>query len=223
MRCRPQRPGRSFFLSDSGLQKEAAVRSHLLFRTYYRKAFILIFKGQLSTAVKYSEEVLIAELKTKSRKAFDYLYDNYSPALYGVIKNIVKDEQTANDVLQEVFIKIWNGISSYEPTRARLYTWMINIARNLAIDKLRSANTLSRKENNDFIRKETESSKHVPFVEGIGLRKLIEELDEEQKQIIDLLYYRGYTQSEAAETLNIPLGTVKSRVRLAMVKLRKFF
>ncbi len=173
--------------------------------------------------MKYNEEVLIAELKTKSRKAFDYLYDNYSPALYGVIKNIVRDEQTANDVLQEVFIKIWNGIAGYEPARARLYTWMINIARNQAIDKLRSGNTLSRKENKDFIRTENENSKQTPFVEGIGLRGLVDELEEEQKQIIELLYYRGYTQSEAAETLQIPLGTVKSRVRLAMVKLRKFF
>lgn len=201
--------------------KEAAGFSHLPF--YFRKAYFYNLQVRAEDGVKYTEEVLIAELKTKSRKAFDYLYDNYSPALYGVIKNIVKDEQTANDVLQEAFVKIWNGIAGYEPSRARLYTWMINIARNQAIDKLRSGNTLSRKENNDFIRKETENSKQLPFVEGIGLRKLIEELEEEQKQIIDLLYYKGYTQSEAAEALNIPLGTVKSRVRLAMVKLRKFF
>ncbi len=172
---------------------------------------------------KYSEEELIKELKTRSRKAFDYLYDNYSPALYGIIINIIRDEQTAHDLLQEAFIKIWNGIDSYNPEKSRLYTWMLNIARNLSIDKIRAGNSLSRKENKDYIRKENENTKQTPFVEGIGLRGLVNELEIEQKQIIELLYFKGYTQTEAAEELNIPLGTVKSRVRLAMVKLRKFF
>ncbi|MFN8287238.1 MAG: sigma-70 family RNA polymerase sigma factor [Chitinophagales bacterium] len=172
---------------------------------------------------KYSEEELIRELKTRSRKAFDYLYDNYSPALYGVIINIIRNEQTAHDLLQEAFIKIWNGIETYDSAKSRLYTWMLNIARNLSIDKIRAGNSLSRKENKDYIRKENENTQHTPFVEGIGLRGLVNELEMEQKQIIELLYFKGYTQSEAAEELNIPLGTVKSRVRLAMVKLRKHF
>ncbi|MDB5282989.1 MAG: polymerase sigma-70 factor [Bacteroidota bacterium] len=172
---------------------------------------------------KYDEALLYTELKSKSRKAFEYLYDNYSAALYGVIVNVLRNEEASNDALQEVFVKIWNNFDSYDPSKSRLYTWMLNIARNHSIDKLRSKNTADRKElKND--KEYVQSQKGAEtFVEGIGLRKLVDHLDEDQKQVIDLLYFQGFTQSEAAEELNIPLGTVKSRVRIAIHKLRKFF
>lgn len=173
---------------------------------------------------KYSEEELYSELKGRSRLAFEYLYDNYSPALYGVIFNIVRSEETANDVLQEAFVKIWNNIAQYDPAKAKLYTWMINVARNVAIDKLRSKQEKADrilKNDKEFIY-QNNSASHT-FIDGIGVGKLVENLDEEQKQIIDFLYFKGYTQSETAEELGIPLGTVKSRVRLAITKLRKHF
>ena len=173
---------------------------------------------------KYDEDLLYAELKSKSKKAFEYLYDNYSPALYGVIFNVLKQEEASNDALQEVFVKIWNNFDSYDPQKSRLYTWMLNIARNHSIDKLRSKITADRKDlkkDKDFVEKN--SSQPEPFIEGIGLRKLVDHLEEDQKVVIDLLYFQGYTQVEAAEELNIPLGTVKSRVRIAIHKLRKYF
>jgi RNA polymerase sigma-70 factor (ECF subfamily) len=152
------------------------------------------------------------------------LYDNYSPALYGVVYNILHNEEASNDALQEVFVKIWNNFDSYDPERSRLYTWMMNIARNHAIDKLRSKAMKGDKElknDKEFIRNVSGSLSQ--FTDGIGLNKLVNELEKEQKDIIDLLYFKGFTQTEAAEELNIPLGTVKSRVRLAMNKLRKHF
>lgn len=174
--------------------------------------------------VKYTEELLYTELKAKSKKAFEYLYDNYSPALYGVLFNIIKNEEASNDALQEVFVKIWNSFESYDPARARLYTWMINIARNHAIDKLRSkAVKTDRNLKNDKEYAAHANPAVMLFTDGIGLQKLIDELDNEQREIIDILYFKGYTQTEAAEELNIPLGTVKSRVRLAVNKLRKHF
>lgn len=178
----------------------------------------------MDKAKKYTEEFLYSALKGKSKTAFEYLYDNYSPALYGVIYNILRNEESSNDALQEVFVKIWNNFESYDPNRSRLYTWMMNIARNHSIDKLRSKAVKGDKElkgDKEFARNlNTVSSQ---FVEGIGIQKLVDDLEVEQKTIIELLYFKGFTQSEAAEELSIPLGTVKSRVRLAMNKLRKHF
>jgi RNA polymerase sigma factor (sigma-70 family) len=178
----------------------------------------------LDQAKKYTEEFLYSGLRSKSKQAFEYLYDNYSPALYGVVYNILHNEEASNDALQEVFVKIWNNFDSYDPERSRLYTWMMNIARNHAIDKLRSKAMKGDKElknDKEFIRNASGSLSQ--FTDGIGLNKLVNELEKEQKDIIDLLYFKGFTQTEAAEELNIPLGTVKSRVRLAMNKLRKHF
>ncbi len=152
------------------------------------------------------------------------MYDNYSPALYGVIYNILHSEEASNDALQEVFVKIWNNFDSYDPERSRLYTWMMNIARNHAIDKLRSkAVKTDRELKNDKDFAQAAGGSQSQFTDGIGLKKLVDELEKEQKDIIELLYFKGFTQTEAAEELNIPLGTVKSRVRLAMNKLRKHF
>ena len=183
--------------------------------------------GALSTYLergkKYDEDLLYSELKSKSRKAFEYLYDNYSPALYGVIYNVLREEEASNDALQEVFVKIWNNFDTYDPIKSRLYTWMLNIARNHSIDRLRSKTTADRKDlkkDKDFVERQQQPE---PFVEGIGLRKLVDHLEEEQKIVIDLLYFQGFTQAEAAEELNVPLGTVKSRVRIAIHKLRKYF
>ena len=178
----------------------------------------------MDKAKKYTEEFLYSALKSKSKTAFEYLYDNYSPALYGVIYNILRNEESSNDALQEVFVKIWNNFESYDPNRSRLYTWMMNIARNHSIDKLRSKAVKGDKElkgDKEFARNINTASSQ--FVDGIGIQKLVDDLEKEQKDIIELLYFKGFTQSEAAEELSIPLGTVKSRVRLAMNKLRKHF
>lgn len=171
---------------------------------------------------KYTEDGLVSELRSRSRKAFDYLYDNYSSSLYGVVYAVLKNEDIADEVLQDVFVKIWNNIDSYDPAKGKLYTWMLNIARNKAIDSLRSGKTEAEKK----VRLESapiNTGALTPHIDGIGLRKLVENLDKEQKDIIDLLYFKGFTQTEAAEELAIPLGTVKSRVRLAVNKLRKYF
>lgn len=178
----------------------------------------------MDKAKKYTEEFLYSALRSKSKTAFEYLYDNYSPALYGVIFNILKSEEASNDALQEVFVKIWNNFDSYDPERSRMYTWMMNIARNHSIDKLRSkAMKGDRELKNDKNFISNNYTVSSPFIDGIGLKKLVDDLEKEQKDIIELLYFQGFTQVETAEELNIPLGTVKSRVRLAMNKLRKQF
>ena len=152
-----------------------------------------------------------------------YLYDHYSGALFGVIVRIVKQESIAEEILQDVFVKVWDKIGVYDSSKGRLFTWMLNIARNHAIDKTRSKeinkekktsgieNVVSRIDNQDYVEQR---------VEGIGVRDILKPLPEEQKFVVEKLYFEGYSQSEVAEEFNIPLGTVKTRLRLAMQQLR---
>jgi RNA polymerase sigma-70 factor (ECF subfamily) len=92
----------------------------------------------LNSKTTYSEQELVALLQQRNEKAFGYLYDNYSGALYGIVHSIVTDKEVANDVLQIVFVNIWRKIELYDAAKGRLFTWMLNIARNAAIDEVRS-------------------------------------------------------------------------------------
>lgn len=170
-----------------------------------------------------TESELVALLKNKDQQAFSYLYDNYAGALYGVVMKVINKEETAKDLLQEIFIKIWRNIDSYDPAKGRLYTWILNIARNAAIDVLRSSGFNQEK-------KISELGNHVHVdntalstsikTDHIGLKQIVNGLKEEYKQIIDLAYFKGYTQEEIAKELNIPVGTVKTRSRSALIQLK---
>lgn len=172
--------------------------------------------------MKYSEEELVKLLKSKDANAFSYLYDNYSAALYGVILRILKqDEGAAEDILQDVFMKIWSKIAMYDASKGTLFTWMINIARNSAIDTLRTVKKVevhSIDDNVATIDKQHQSGSREDF---IGVKEVLTQLKAEHKIIIDMAYFGGYTQDEIAKSLNIPLGTVKTRTRAALTELRK--
>lgn len=170
-----------------------------------------------------SEEQFVAALKSQTAEAFEMLYSSYSGALFGVILGILKDEAAAEDALQEVFVKIWKNADAYQAEKSRLFTWMVNIGRNHAIDRLRSKKRLQQHETGEIVREGFDVAGSAPFTDGIGLKKMVEELGDEQREIIEMLYYKGYTHIEAAEELNLPLGTVKSRLRLGINKLRKYF
>ena len=165
-------------------------------------------------------------LSNRNAEGLEILYDNYSAALYGVIYRIIGEEKIAEDVLQETFLKIWNNFSMYSPEKGRLFTWMVNIARNSAIDKVRSKEFSERRKNHsltDSVSLE-DFGNHTAFnPETIGLKDMVRKLEPEYRQIIDLLFFGGFTQQEAAEKLNIPLGTVKTRSRAALMKLRQLF
>jgi RNA polymerase sigma-70 factor (ECF subfamily) len=168
------------------------------------------------------QDGVVDRLLRHEKEAFEQLYDDYSAAIYGLTLKILKDEALAEDALQETFVRIWRKIQTYDPSKGRLFTWMLNIARNISIDMLRARE--SRK-----VSQTTSLQQHLfdakgpsttMQVEHIGLREIVDGLPAEQKQVIDLIYFLGYTQAEVAEEFGIPLGTVKSRVRLAMNHLR---
>lgn len=176
--------------------------------------------------ISLSEEELVQALRNREKIAVEALYDMYSASLYGVIVRIIPDTVTAEDVLQETFVKIWHSFASYSTDKGRLFTWMVNIARNLAIDKIRSKdfknqNKNQELENNVTFIDEQRNTAYKP--ELLGVKDLIQTLKPEQKSILELVYFKGYTHVEAAEELAIPLGTVKTRLRMALIELRKYF
>lgn len=179
-----------------------------------------------SSGTMISEEDIISLMRAKDQSAVKYLYDNYSVALLGLVFRIVQNQETAEEILQETFVKIWVNFASYDNQKGKLYTWMLNIARNLAIDKVRS-NEFKMTQQTQNIEKSVHSINReyqVGFDPNfIDVKDLVDKLRPEQKELIDLIYFYGYTQAEAAEKLKMPLGTVKTRVRSAIGELRKYF
>ena len=172
------------------------------------------------------EDELVDRLKRNERGAYEYLYDNYSHSLYGVITRIVTDQETANDVLQDAFVKIWNGINNYDASKGKLFTWMLNVCRNLAIDKTRSRDFQNNQKNQSTEKVVNQVGRLITDdikPDHIGLSEIVSKLDPNEKLLIDLMYFKGYTQAEIAEEYNIPLGTVKTRLRSATMNLRKIF
>ena len=207
-----------------------------LYIRYEKKPFldhltvVLIFilysfqpKNTLQEKKQYSEPELVTLLKTKDQRAYNYLYDNYSAALFSVIVRMLGDREEAADILQESFIKIWRKVDSYDHEKGRLFTWMLQITRNTALDFMRSgAERQSKKTNrleSDSPAIEQNHLTHTP-VDHLGLSSVIDGLKNEDRQILDLAYFEGYTQHEIAKKLAIPLGTVKSRARNALIKLK---
>ncbi|MCR8559117.1 sigma-70 family RNA polymerase sigma factor [Mucilaginibacter sp. BJC16-A38] len=176
--------------------------------------------------ISLSEEELVLALRNREKIAIEALYDMYSSSLYGVISRIITDTAAAEDVLQETFVKIWHSFSSYSTEKGRLFTWMVNIARNLAIDKLRSKDFKNQNKNQELENNVTfidEQRNTVYKPELLGIKELVETLKPEQKSILDLVYFKGYTHVEAADELGVPLGTIKTRLRMAILQLRKHF
>lgn len=162
-------------------------------------------------------------MRGRDRAALEYLYDHYSAALYGVIFRIIRKEEIAEEVLQDVFIKIWDRFDNYDPAKGKLFTWLVNVARNQAIDKTRSKEISKAKKTTDIenVVGRIDKKEYIEqAIEGIGVAEILKNLSEEQKFVVEHLYLKGYTQSELSEAFDIPLGTVKTRLRMAMQQLR---
>lgn len=175
----------------------------------------------MSTVRKYEEAELIDSLRKKDEQAYSYLYDNYGAALYGAIKQIVADVDLSNDVLQETFVNIWRRIDSYDESKGRLFTWMLHIARNAAIDKVRSKGFQQSMLNMELDGEAIQTFVR-PGIDDYGLKKVLLKLKDEQRLLIDLSYYQGFTHEQIAKALHIPLGTVKTRIRSALTQLRVY-
>lgn len=169
------------------------------------------------------EQTIVNLLHAKDRNAISLAYKHYGANLYGVVLSILKNKEDAQEVIQDTFVKIWSNSDKYDKSKGKLYTWMINIARRTAIDKTRSAvfKARQRTDSTDATEKYNITWSTPGKVKDVGLEKVINSIDKKYRTIIDLVYFQGYTMKEVHEELGIPLGTVKSRVRLALNELRK--
>ncbi len=166
-------------------------------------------------------DLLILRLKEGDEKAFQRIYELYGNSLLGIIFSITQDEVVSQELLQDVFIKVWDKSNSYDPKKGRFFTWLLNIARNTAIDQLRSA---ERKNKNkqvslDEVHNIFDKTSHIQS-DSIGLQKYIDILGPLCQQIIELLFFKGLTQRESAKKLKMPLGTLKTKNRNCINEIR---
>ena len=164
-------------------------------------------------------EDIIVRLKNQDEQALAYLYDHYSEALLGIIVRILGNREVAEEVLQKTMLKVWKGINSYDAEKSTLYTWMAAIARNSAIDQrcLKSFQNHQKTETIDNLVNQPDREQTDTF--GIDVEKLTVKLENKYKDVLDHVYLMGYTQQETSDKLEIPLGTVKTRLRLAIKSL----
>ena len=169
------------------------------------------------------EQHIVKLLENGDKAALNLLYENYSDSLYGVILKITRNEEIAQDALQESFIKIWKNSKKYDSSKAKLFTWLYRIARNTAIDKLRSFNNRFEKEvqidkSNVYILPTHNLNQDV-----IDLRDHVGRLDNKYQIVLNALFFEGLTQQEASEELDIPLGNIKSRLKIGLRELKKVY
>ncbi|WP_299064000.1 sigma-70 family RNA polymerase sigma factor [uncultured Polaribacter sp.] len=168
-------------------------------------------------------EQLILQFQKKDIKAYEKLYTMYCDSISGVVNNIVKNNTVAQEITQDVFIKAWNKADTYSSKKGRFFTWILNIARNAAIDYTRSKSFKQSKQNHnaDFFVDILETSDNLDTAtDTIGLKEFVTKLGAKCKSVIELLYFKGFTQKEASEELEIPIGTIKTRNRTCIGELR---
>ena len=182
-------------------------------------------KTALSNSNLAHEIQLIARMASRDSKAMSELYDLYSGLLYSVVFKITRVQSEAEEVLQDVFVSAWDNAHKFDPKKAKVFTWLMTIARNKAIDRVRSkAYKVQQASSGDEFDK-IESATISPLNSQLAkdnasvIKEALNGLPEDQKKVIQLSYYEGQSQSQVAETLGIPLGTVKTRMRLGMMKL----
>ncbi|MEM6633901.1 MAG: sigma-70 family RNA polymerase sigma factor [Bacteroidota bacterium] len=171
------------------------------------------------------ESIIIDLLKREDRDALPLIYANYKAVLFGNILRIVRRQEVAEDVFQETLLKIWKNRKDYDPQKGRLFTWMVSISRNTAIDKTRTREykqLVNIQSAGDSVALEQSGPSYEMGIDQIGMADWVNKLDEKHREVIEIVYFQGYTHRDAAEKLGMPLGTLKSRVRNALIELRKF-
>ncbi len=175
----------------------------------------------MKPAGKYSENELVSFIKQNDRQAFSYLYEHYAGALMYVVSRYTGDTHFLEDLLQDVFVKIWTKIDQYDPEKSSFYTWMRTIAKNRAIDFIKCSAHMNSKTTSEQTLETQKIAEHK--TDKIGLNHLVSQLPETHRAVVYLVYYNGHTLGEASTYLNIPTGTIKTRLRSALASLRKDF
>ena len=175
---------------------------------------------------------LLLRVKDRDQAALSELYDRYSSLVYTLALNIVKATDEAEDLLQEVFLQIWKKASMFAADKGSVYTWIVTIARRKAIDRLRSKDLVNKGQSLDddtnIIAIPDAAYMANPLHAAISneyetlMREGLAQLGTEQRTVIELSYYEGYTQEQISKRLSVPLGTIKTRMRQGLIKLRDY-
>jgi RNA polymerase sigma-70 factor (ECF subfamily) len=178
-------------------------------------------------ALHQSDEALVMLVSGQDQRAFEVLYDRYADLVYSVALRVLADPTLAQDVAQEVFLRLWRAPGSYDAARGRFSNWLVSVARNRAVDEVRTRGRRRLREVGPAAMEdppdgqaEDPSAMAQADLDARAVRRALTELPEEQRVTLELAYYGGLTQQEIAQLLSQPLGTVKTRTRLAMKKLR---
>ncbi len=173
--------------------------------------------------------LLLAAIARGDTAAFETLYDRYAGTLYALLLRILGDPEDAQEVLQETFVKAWGSADSFDARRGSEVAWLISIARSRGIDRLRSRRVRADRESDagreisigsSFVERSTSADQAIASQERSAVRIALADLPEAQRIALELAYFEGLSQSEIAERLREPLGTIKTRMQLGMKKLR---
>ncbi|WP_353779476.1 sigma-70 family RNA polymerase sigma factor [Winogradskyella sp. 3972H.M.0a.05] len=171
-----------------------------------------------SLTLMQDDSNLISRIKAQDERALSLLYDKYAPAIYGVIKRMCKDDNAAENILQDTFMTIWEKIDSYNPEKGRFYTWAYRIAKNKVLNFLRKPNKLIQTDDlSVYASRTTEQTTMEDFAQ---LKGSINTLEAHHKRAIELVYFLGLTHNEAHKEMDVPLGTFKSYIRQALKRLK---
>ncbi|GAA4816381.1 RNA polymerase sigma factor [Litoribaculum gwangyangense] len=161
---------------------------------------------------------LIIQIQNKDEVALSKLYDNYAPALYGVIIRICKDEQHAQNILQDTFMTIWEKAHQYNSEKGKFYTWAYRIAKNKTLNfKRKSQNLIQTEDLSVYANKEDSITIEPEYLQLSGCLK---QLEEHHQKALELVYFNGLTHREAHKEMDVPLGTFKSYIKQALKKLQ---
>lgn len=166
---------------------------------------------------------LLRSVAAGDQQALSDLYDAFSAAIYGVVLRMVEKEEVAQEVLQDTFVKVWRGAAGYDPDKGRPFTWLVNIARNTAIDALRTAGMRhagSIQPIDKHVYRMGEDTLNADLAAS-DVRAVVGRLRSEHRELIEMAYFQGYSQQDIADRIGLPLGTVKSRTRAALLELRE--
>lgn len=173
-----------------------------------------------------SDLELIAAIQTRQVRALDILYDRYGRLVYNVALRVLKNAEEAEDVTQETFLKLWQRCETYRSDRASLGSFLVMMARSKAIDRLRSHTSHHQRLHQWQLAHNASAHPNTPFESATleershKLKTALQQLSESEREVLEKAYYEGLSQSEIAQHQDIPLGTVKSRSRQALKKLR---
>lgn len=187
--------------------------------------------GQLVDDKKLNDETLLRLIAQAQESALGELYDRYSRLVYSMALNSVDDPVLAEEITQDVFLRIWNKATTYQVEQGKVITWIASITRYRSIDMLRRLKVRPEGNRSAWAEEDDEPFESIDPIDieeevqlnqrSDNIRKAIADLPKDQRQALTLAFFNGYTHAEIAQILNEPLGTVKTRIRLAMQKLRQ--